>query len=142
NPGGCDSATILMEANPNYLNAKSTISSWLFSTDHKRIGILYLLSITFFFAIGGMAATWLRVELATPEGDVLSSNEYTSMFTIPGVVMVWFFLVPSMPHVFGNFHVPMMIGARDPAFPQLSLMGWCVYMLGGLFTLCVIIKGG
>src|SRR3954470_12214226 len=111
-----------------YLNARQTISSWLFTTDHKRIALLYMVSITLFFFIGGAAATLMRIELLTPQGDLVTSATYNKLFTIHGVVMVWFFLIPSIPTVLGNFCLPMMLGARDVAFPKLNLASWYLFM--------------
>src|SRR3954469_6217551 len=110
-----------------YLNEEVTLSSWLLTTDHKRIALLYLISITFFFFIGGAAATLIRLNLMTPNGTLVTADTYNKMFTIHGVVMVWFFLIPSIPTVLGNFLVPMMIGARDLAFPRLNLASWYIY---------------
>ena len=100
-------------------------------------------SITFFFFVGGAAATVMRLELMTPEGDVLHSPDtYNRLFTMHGVVMVFFFLIPSIPAVLGNFLVPLMIGARDLAFPWLNLLSWYIYMIGGSFALWILIFGG
>jgi cytochrome c oxidase subunit 1 len=126
----------------NYLNASYTVRSWLLTTDHKRIAILYLLSITFFFVIGGLAATVVRLDLMTPQADLVRTETYNKLFTAHGVTMVFFFLVPSIPAVLGNFLVPLMIGARDLAFPKLNLLSWYLYMLGGLFTLYALLAGG
>ncbi len=126
----------------NYLSAGDTIGSWLGTTDHKRIGLLYMVSITLFFFVGGAAATLMRLELLTPQADLVTSAAYNKLFTIHGVVMVWFFLIPSIPTVLGNFLVPMMIGARDVAFPRLNLASWYLFMAGGLFALFSIITGG
>src|SRR4051812_31311514 len=104
----------------HYLNANYNLWSWLFTTDHKRIAILYMLSVTAFFFIGGTAAVLFRLELMTPEGDLVIAETYNRLFTLHGVVMVWFFLIPSIPTVLGNFCLPMMIGARDLAFPRLN----------------------
>ncbi len=125
----------------NYLSNHS-IKSWLLTTDHKRIGILYMVSITLFFLIGGAAAALMRIELLTPQGDLVTSTTYNKLFTIHGVVMVWFFLIPSIPTVLGNFLVPMMIGARDVAFPRLNLASWYLFMAGGAFALFAIVTGG
>ncbi len=127
---------------PNYLNWSTTLKSWLTSLDHKRIGILYMISITFFFLVGGLAAGMVRLELLTPPGDFLSADVYNRSFTLHGVVMVWFFLVPSIPTVFGNFFLPMMIGAEDVAFPRLNLASWYIFMFGGTFTLIAALVGG
>jgi len=131
-----------VEAEPSYLTAGQTIKSWLLTVDHKRIGLLYMVSITLFFFIGGAAATILRLELMTPGGDVVQAETYNKMFTAHGVVMVFFFLIPSIPAVLGNFLVPLMIGARDLAFPKLNLASWYIYMLGGAFTLWALLMGG
>src|SRR6185312_14263585 len=99
-------------------------SSWLLTTDHKRIGILYLLSITFFFAVGSFAALLMRLELLMPQGGLVQAETYNKLFTMHGVTMVFFFLIPSIPSVLGNFLIPMMIGAKDMAFPRLNLLSW------------------
>ncbi|MFB6372585.1 MAG: cbb3-type cytochrome c oxidase subunit I, partial [Bradymonadaceae bacterium] len=126
----------------NYLNWKTSLASWLTTLDHKRIGILYMISITLFFAIGGVAATLIRLELLTPPGDLVSADLYNRAFSLHGIVMVWFFLIPSIPAVFGNFLLPMMLGAEDVAFPRLNLASWYIFMIGGLFTLAAAILGG
>lgn len=127
---------------PTYLAAGKTIRSWLLTTDHKRIALLYMVSITLFFFVGGAAATLMRLQLLTPQGDLVTSATYNKLFTIHGVVMVWFFLIPSIPTVLGNFLVPLMIGSRDVAFPRLNLASWYLFMIGGLFALFSIITGG
>ena len=126
----------------SYLFEGYSIRSWLLTTDHKRIAILYLVSITFFFFIGGAAAALFRLELITPAGDLLTHDGYYKAFTLHGVIMVWFFLIPSIPATFGNFLIPLMIGARDLAFPKINLASWYLYALGGLFTLYALIAGG
>ena len=126
----------------NYLNNGYSVRSWLLTKDHKRIAILYMVSITFFFFIGGAAAVLFRLELLTPPGDLLLSETYNKLFTLHGVTMVFFFLIPSVPAVLGNFLVPMMIGARDLAFPRLNLLSWYLYMFGGLFAVGALIFGG
>src|SRR3954452_12719125 len=114
----------------NYLNAEHGLKSWLLTQDHKRIAILYLVAVTAFFVVGGIFAALIRLELATPAGDLLDSNTYNKVFTMHGVVMVFFFLIPSIPAIFGNFLVPLMIGAKDLAFPRINLLSWYIYMLG------------
>jgi cytochrome c oxidase subunit 1 len=126
----------------HYLNNGLTIRSWLLSVDHKRIAILYLISLTIFFLLGGAAAALFRMDLVTPEADVLQSETYNKLFTMHGIVMIFFFLVPSIPAVMGNFLVPVMIGAKDVAFPRLNLLSWYVFMTGGLIALGAIIMGG
>src|SRR3954471_15250943 len=102
----------------NYLTEDNSLSSWFFTTDHKRIAVLYFAGITLFFFIGGAAATIIRLELATPQGARAPADVNNRLFTIHGVIMVWFFLIPSIPSTLGNFVVPLMIGARDLAFPR------------------------
>src|SRR5690242_8860053 len=125
-----------------YLNEERTLVSWLFTTDHKRIGLLYLYSIFFYFAIAAVAAALMRMELITPQGDMVTSETYNKLFTIHGTLMVWFFLIPSIPAVLGNFVIPMMIGARDVAFPRLNLLSWYLFNAGGLLALYSLIAGG
>ena len=111
-----------------------TLRSWLLTTDHKRIGLLFLVTITFFFLIGGLAATFMRLELATAPGDLVSADVYNRLFTLHGTVMVWLFLIPSIPTTLGNFLLPLMIGAKDLAFPRLNLLSWYVFLFGGFHT--------
>ncbi len=126
----------------NYLNATYGIRSWLLTRDHKRIALLYLGSITFFFFLGGLFALLIRLELLTPAGDLVQSETYNKLFTMHGVVMIFFFLIPGIPAVLGNFLIPMMIGAKDLAFPRLNLLSWYIYVAGASFTLWVIVHGG
>ncbi|HEY3243972.1 MAG TPA: cytochrome c oxidase subunit I [Phycisphaerae bacterium] len=126
----------------HYLNAAFGVKSWLLTRDHKRIALLYLLSITFFFFIGGGAAVLFRLDLMTPEGDLVESETYNKLFTIHGVLMVFFFLIPSVPAVLGNFLVPLMIGAKDLAFPRINLASWYIFMIGGIFTTAAVVFGG
>jgi len=126
----------------NYLNVDYSWKSWLLTVDHKRIGILYLLSITFFFVIGGAAAVAFRLELMTPKADLFESETYNKLFTMHGVVMIFFFLIPSIPAVLGNFLVPLMVGARDMAFPKLNLASWYLFMIGGLTAVWTMLIGG
>jgi cytochrome c oxidase subunit I len=126
----------------NYLNADYGWKSWLFTLDHKRIALLYLASITFFFIIGGSFAVLMRIQLVEPQGALVQPETYNKLFTLHGVVMIFFFLIPSIPAVLGNFLVPLMIGARDLAFPKLNLLSWYIYIVGGMFTLYSAIAGG
>ena len=125
----------------NYLNSDFGIRSWLLTTDHKRIGLLYLVSITTMFFVGGFFAMLIRLELLTPAGDLLQSDTYNKMFTMHGIVMVFLFLIPSIPAVLGNFLVPMMIGAKDLAFPKINLLSWYLYMIGALLVIYSIVTG-
>ena len=125
-----------------YLNADYGIKSWLLTTDHKRIALLYLASVTAFFFLGGFFAMLIRLELLTPAGDLMQADTYNKVFTMHGIIMVFFFLIPSIPAVLGNFLVPIMIGAKDLAFPRLNLASWYIYMLGSAFALYGMITGG
>jgi cytochrome c oxidase subunit I len=126
----------------NYLTDGYGLKSWLLTKDHKRIGLLYLFSVTAFFVLGALYAAGIRLELLTPAGDLVESDTYNKMFTMHGVIMVFFFLIPAIPATLGNFLVPLMIGAKDLAFPRLNLMSWYVYTTGGLFTLWALVTGG
>jgi cytochrome c oxidase subunit 1 len=126
----------------NYLNVKYGVKSWLLTTDHKRIALLYMVSITFFFFIGGLFALLIRLELLAPQGNLVEAETYNKLFSMHGILMVFFFLVPSIPTVLGNFLVPMMIGARDLAFPRLNLLSWYIFMTGGSLLLAAIVTGG
>src|SRR3970040_188578 len=114
---------------PNFRTTGHGLASWLLTKDHKRIALLYLASITAFFFLGGMFAFLIRLELLTPAGDVMTSESYNKMFTMHGVVMVFFFLIPSIPAVLGHFFIPIMIGAKDLAFPRLNLLSWYIYII-------------
>jgi cytochrome c oxidase subunit 1 len=126
----------------NYLNIDYDWKSWLFTLDHKRIAILYLISITIFFFVGGLAATLVRVQLLSPDGAILQPEFYNRAFTMHGIIMVFLFLIPSIPAVLGNFMVPMMIGAKDLAFPRVNLLSWYLYVIGGGMTVYAIVMGG
>jgi cytochrome c oxidase subunit 1 len=129
-------------AETNYLNATGGWKSWFFTKDHKRIAVLYIITTTIAFLIGGLAAALVRLELLTPQGDLLSADGYNKAFSAHGIVMVFMFLVPAVPAVLGNFLVPLMVGAKDLAFPRINLMSWYLYMIGSAFALYAIIAGG
>src|SRR6201991_3060297 len=126
----------------NYINAQYGLKSWLSTKDHKRIALLYLGSITFFFFIGGLYALMIRLELLTPQGDLLQSTTYNKVFNQHGFLMIFVFLIPSIPATLGNFLVPMMIGAKDLAFPRINLLSWYIYILGAGITVYALLAGG
>jgi cytochrome c oxidase subunit 1 len=126
----------------NYINAEDGIISWLTTGDHKRIAMLYLISITFFFFVGGIFAGLIRLELLTPQPDLVASDTYNKLFSMHGIVMVFLFLVPSVPATIGNFLIPIMIGAKDLAFPKINLLSWYLYLFGAGFILTAMILGG
>ena len=131
------------EETGSYLGSRGGgVSEWLLTTDHKRIAILYALLLTGFFFIGGTAATLIRLELFTPTREFLTDDLYNRVFTLHGIIMVWFFLVPLIPATLGNFVLPLMIGAPDVAFPKLNLMSWYLTLIGGLFVLGAVLMGG
>ncbi len=130
------------EEQESYLSAGYTVRSWLLTTDHKRIAILYMIAITFFFLLGSASIGLARLNLLNPAGTLVSAETYNKLFTMHGIIMVWFFLIPSITNVLGNFLFPLMLGARDLAFPRLNLASWYIYMLGGLITLGAIVTGG
>jgi len=135
-------AVVAEEPRLHYLNESYGVRSWLLTTDHKRVGLLYLISLTGAFFVGGFFAVMLRLELLTPAGDLLQAETYNKFFTMHGVIMVFFFLVPSIPAALGNFVLPLMIGARDVAFPRLNLLSWYLYVLGASFTTYAVVSGG
>ncbi len=126
----------------HYLNQELGLKSWLLTGDHKRIAMLYLFSITFFFFIGGAFASLIRLQLLTPGSDLLAPDTYNKVFSMHGIVMIFLFLVPSVPATLGNFLIPIMIGAKDLAFPKINLLSWYLFVAGGLFILAAMILGG
>jgi cytochrome c oxidase subunit I len=126
----------------NYLNNGYSVASWLLTKDHKRIAMLYLASVSFFFMLGGVFAALIRLELMTPNSDLLEAASYNRVFTAHGIIMVFLFLIPAIPATIGNFFVPLMIGAKDLAFPRINLLSWYLYMAGGLVAAYALLQGG
>jgi len=126
----------------NFITKEHGLLSWLLTGDHKRIAMLYLASITFFFAIGGALAGLIRLELLTPQSDLMATDTYNKVFTMHGVVMIFLFLVPSVPATLGNFLIPLMIGAKDLALPKINLLSWYLYMAAGCMVLYTMAAGG
>ena len=126
----------------NYINTDYSLKSWLLTGDHKRIAVLYLVSVTFFFIIGGLLAMMIRMQLLTPNGVLMSPDTYNKVFTMHGVSMVFFVLIPAVPAILGNFLLPLMVGARDLAFPKINLLSLYLYWIGGLLLLYTVIAGG
>jgi cytochrome c oxidase subunit 1 len=125
-----------------YLNSSYGLKSWLLTQDHKRIALLYLIGVTFFFVVGGLLAFALRLELLTPDSDLMAMDTYNKVFTMHGIVMVFFVLIPAVPAILGNFLIPLMLGARDLAFPTINLLSWYCFVVGGLLLLYTVINGG
>ncbi len=126
----------------NYLNAKRGLMSWIFTIDHKRIGVMYLATVLTYFLAGGLLALGIRAELFTPEGDLFPAAMYNRVFTVHGAIMVFLVLVPAIPATLGNFVLPLQLGTLDVAFPKLNLASYHIYVLGSLFLLYVLINGG
>src|SRR3954465_14618606 len=131
-----------LPSRPDYLRVGTTLGSWLGTTDHKRIAILFAITITLFFFPPGAAIPIVRLELFVPDGYFVTSDTYNKLFSFHGIVMVWFFLVPSIPNTFGNFLLPLMIGAPDVAFPRLNLFSWYLTIAAGAFTVYALLAGG
>jgi len=119
----------------SYLTASKGIRSWLFTTDHKRIGILYAVAVAIFFLLGGLFAILVRTELAAPGETIMDQNTYNEVFTLHGVIMVFLVIIPAIPGILGNFVLPIQIGAKDVAFPRLNLFSWYIFMIGAVLAL-------
>jgi cytochrome c oxidase subunit 1 len=126
----------------NYLTNGFTLKSWLLTKDHKRIAIMYLITVSLFFFAGGLYASAIRLELLTPASDLLQTGTYNKVFTQHGILMIFFFLIPSIPAVLGNFLLPIMIGAKDLALPRINLLSLYIYWVGGLLTIYALLQGG
>src|ERR1043166_7435480 len=126
----------------NYLTNGSTLKSWLLTKDHKRIAIMYRISVSIFFMIGGLYAATIRLELLTPASDLLETGTYNKVFTQHGIMMIFFFLIPSIPAVLGNFMIPIMIGAKDLALPRINLISLYIYWIAGALALYCLMQGG
>jgi len=126
----------------SYLTAETTVRSWLTTIDHKRIGLLYLVATTLAMMLGGILALLIRIELISPEPTIVDAMTYNRLFTLHGVIMVWLFMIPALPSAFGNFLLPLMIGARDVAFPRLNLASFYVYVVGAAVVLAGAVAGG
>lgn len=124
----------------NYLNCERGLKSWLVTHDHKRLGLMYLIAMLVFFLVGGVAALIMRTHLAMPGKAIVSPDQYNILFTLHGVIMIFLFIVPGIPAVLGNFLLPLMIGAKDVAFPKLNLYSWYVYMVGAVMAFVGVIQ--
>ena len=140
-----DSPARVPESSPadvNYINAKKGILSWLLTLDHKRIGVMYLWSVIIAFALGGFFALLVRLELLTPGKTIMTADQYNQAFTLHGAVMTFLFIIPSIPAALGNFFVPIMIGAKDVAFPRLNLASLYIFWIGTAIILSALLHGG
>lgn len=135
-------AGMTAEPKPNYLTNGYSLKSWLLTKDHKRIAIMYLISVSLFFLAGGIFAAYIRLELLTPASDLLETATYNKVFTQHGILMIFFFLIPSIPAILGNFLLPIMIGAKDLALPRINLLSLYIYWIGGILTVYALLQGG
>ena len=125
----------------DYLRAKTGLKSWLMTIDHKRLGLMYLVSVLFFFLVGGIFALLVRTELLTHTETIMSAQEYNQAFTMHGVIMVFMVIIPSVPAALGNFVLPLQLGAKDVAFPKLNLLSYYIYVTGSLFAVYSMVSG-
>lgn len=125
-----------------YLTDEKGLWAWMTTVDHKKIGLMYLGSVAFFFLLGGVLALLLRTELLTPAQTFIEADTYNQFFTLHGAIMVFFVLVPSIPAALGNFVLPMQLGAKDVAFPRLNLASLYIYMIGAIFTFIALANNG
>ena len=133
------------ELGQNYLHIEGKrggILSWIFSTDHKRIGILYLISLFSFFSVGVLLGVLMRLEMLQPGGKLFSPQDYNALFTLHGVIMIFLFVIPGIPATLGNFFLPIQIGAKDVAFPRLNLLSWWLYVTGAIVILLSLFQHG
>ena len=126
----------------DYLRATTGIRSWLFTLDHKRIGVMYLIAILVSFLLGGIMAILVRTELLTPEKTIVEADTYNHLFTLHGAIMTFLFLIPSIPAALGNFVLPLMLGAKDVAFPKMNLASFYLWVFGAVFFLVALFSNG
>jgi len=126
----------------HYLNEATGWKSWLLTLDHKRIGILYMIMVMFSFFLGGIFALLLRWELISPDQILMGPEMYNQAFSLHGIIMIFLFIIPSIPAILGNFVMPLMIGAKDVAFPRLNLASWYIYVIGFSFAVYALFVGG
>lgn len=125
----------------NFYQVKKGIFSWIFTLDHKRIGLMYFYAILSFFLIGVVLGLLMRLELIAPGETIMKSTTYNQTFTLHGVIMIFLFLIPGIPAIFGNFFLPIMLGTDDVAFPKLNLISWWLYVGGAVFALLTLVVG-
>ncbi|MCF8229904.1 MAG: cytochrome c oxidase subunit I [Bacteroidales bacterium] len=125
----------------NFFQAKKGIKSWIFTLDHKRIALLYLYAVMSFFLVGVLLGLLMRLELIAPGETIMKATMYNQTFTLHGVIMIFLFIIPSVPAIFGNFFLPIMIGTDDVAFPRLNLLSWWLYIAGATLALLTLVVG-
>jgi len=125
-----------------YQGKHKGILGWILSTDHKRIGLLYLYSMGIFFAVGVGLGFLMRAEMLSQGKTIVDAQTYNALFTLHGIIMIFLFIIPGIPAAFGNFMLPLQIGAKDVAFPRLNLMSWWLYVIGAIFALSSLFLSG
>ncbi|MGB9702400.1 MAG: cytochrome c oxidase subunit I [Candidatus Kapaibacteriota bacterium] len=136
------SNTNTYESYLDYNGGKKGIWAWITSTDHKRIGLLYLIGMSTFFVVGILIGLVMKLEMLTPGKTLVDAQTYNALFTLHGVIMIFLFIIPGLPAVFGNFFMPIQIGAPDVSFPRLNLLSWYLYITGGIFALASLFLSG
>ena len=134
-----------MDAVPDFYHEKTRLKGifgWIFSTDHKRIGILYFIAIIIFFLVGMTLGVLMRLEMLNPENTFITAQTYNTFFTLHGIIMIFLVVIPAFPAVFGNFFLPLMIGAKDVFFPRLNLLSWWLFIAGGMLALVSLFLPG
>ncbi len=135
------SESITSVQHQSFYNVRPGFINWITSTDHKRIGLLYFYSISIFFFVGVVLGVLMRLELLNPGKDIMEAQTYNGIFTLHGVIMIFLFIIPGVPAVFGNFVMPLIIGAKDVSFPRINLLSWYLYVIGALFALSTLVFG-
>ncbi len=125
----------------NFYQASKGLKSWIFTLDHKRIALLYLYTVMSFFLVGVILGLLMRFELIAPGKNLFEAHMYNQAFTLHGVIMIFLFIIPGVPAIFGNFFLPIMIGTDDVAFPKVNLLSWWLYIIGGAFALLTLVVG-
>ncbi len=125
-----------------YKEGGTNIMSWVYTLDHKRIGLMYLASVLFMFLVGGIMALLVRLELFAPGKTILTAHQYNQVFTLHGAIMVFLFIIPAVPAALGNFVLPLLLGTKDVAFPRLNIFSFYIYVIGAIIAVASIIFGG
>ena len=133
--------SISTNSESNFFQVAKGIRSWIFTLDHKRIALLYFYSISLFFLAGVLLGVLMRIELFAPGKTIVEAHTYNQLFTLHGVIMIFLFIIPVVPAVFGNFFLPILLGTDDVAFPKVNLVSWYLYIAGGILALMTLLVG-
>ena len=118
------------------------IMSWVYTLDHKRIGLMYLVSVLLMFGLGGLMALLVRLELFKAGPTIMTAHQYNVVFTLHGTIMVFLFIIPAIPASLGNFVLPLLLGTKDVAFPRLNIFSYYIYVAGAIIAVGAIVTGG